>query len=287
MEKKDTLYFMFKVDVGSASVQQAREYAAAVSRMVNDKQKPDDQYTEKWFILPVRDEGTSIELIYPPTDYAKEQLEKRYNEMYNDIGSFVHKEHRASEFELSRDELTRRYLAKVEEICEDIDWKTSFGPEEICSLIYDIIHDARDKKDGEWYPVIYCGITNNNNRRYEVEEIRKQMDKLKERAEAKILLGQISYPINPLTNTLEDVNLRDVSHSITDVLLQDGILWAKIHVLDTPAGKELKVLMEQDAVVFRPVCDGTIETIGETNYVRIKDFRGIHAVSVQEDAFNV
>ena len=287
MEKKDTLYFMFKLDVGNANAMQAREFATAVTRMVTEKQKPDDQYNEKWFILPVRDEGTSIELVYPPTDYAKEQLEKRYAEMYLDIEKISNRENRASEFNLSREELTRRYLSKVEEIAEDIDWKTHFGPEEICSLIYDIIHDARDKKDGDWYPVIYCGITNNNDRRYEVEEVRQQMDKLKERTDAKILLGQIGYPINPLTNTLEDVSLRDVSHSITDVLLEDGILWAKIQVLDTPSGKELKALLEQDAVVFRPVCDGTVETIVETNYVRIKDFRGIHAVSVQEDAFNV
>ena len=40
---------------------------------------------------------------------------------------------------INRKELFRLYMIKVNLICEELDWKTSFGPEEIVELIVDIL----------------------------------------------------------------------------------------------------------------------------------------------------
>lgn len=295
MEKKDTLYFMFKIDVGNASVQQAREYAAAVNQMVSSKQKPDDQYFEKWFVLPVRDEGTSIELIYPPSDVAREQMEMRYDQFMEELDDILNRRSADEDDEyfeeplqwppMSKAELTRRYLAKVDEIATDIDWKTHFGPEEICSLIYDILNNEVEVMGSGFYPVIYCGVKNSNDRIYELEEVRNHLDDLNKACENGRFIGQIGYPIDD--NRLEPVNLKNASHVVNSFSIEDGILWANVKVLDTPPGKILQGLLDRNLVVFRPVVEGSVERIGETDYARIKKFLGVHAINVTEDSFNV
>jgi hypothetical protein len=40
---------------------------------------------------------------------------------------------------IDRDELFRLYMLKVNEICEECDWVTSFGPEEIINMVADIV----------------------------------------------------------------------------------------------------------------------------------------------------
>lgn len=200
---------MFKIDVGNASEQQARECAAAVNQMISSKQKPDDQYFEKWFVLPVRDEGTSIELIYPPSDGAREQMEMRYDQFMEELDDILNRK--------SVDEYFEEDLNKA---CE--------------------------------------------NGRF---------------------IGQIGYPIDD--NRLEPVNLKNASHIVNSFSIEDGILWANVKVLDTPPGKILQGLLDRNLVVFRPVVEGSVERIGETDYARIKKFLGVHAINITEDSFNV
>jgi hypothetical protein len=43
--------------------------------------------------------------------------------------------------EIDQEELYKLYIAKVEQICEELDWKTNFGPEEIVNLISHILEN--------------------------------------------------------------------------------------------------------------------------------------------------
>lgn len=43
---------------------------------------------------------------------------------------------------INRQKLYEVYMYKVDEICEICDWKTQFGPQEIVSLICDILEDT-------------------------------------------------------------------------------------------------------------------------------------------------
>lgn len=42
---------------------------------------------------------------------------------------------------IDRDELFRLYMLKVDETCEECDWVTSFGPEEIIHMVADIMEE--------------------------------------------------------------------------------------------------------------------------------------------------
>jgi hypothetical protein len=48
------------------------------------------------------------------------------------------------------------------------------------------------------------------------------------------------------------VDLSKVSHSVTNLYIEEGILKADIHILDTPYGNNLIKLLEKDVVGFRP-----------------------------------
>lgn len=43
--------------------------------------------------------------------------------------------------EINRDELYKLYMEKVNQIAEDCDWVTSFGPEEIVNMIANILEN--------------------------------------------------------------------------------------------------------------------------------------------------
>jgi len=42
---------------------------------------------------------------------------------------------------INREELYKLYMQHVEEICDDCDWKTQFGPEEIVNIIAQLLED--------------------------------------------------------------------------------------------------------------------------------------------------
>ena len=56
--------------------------------------------------------------------------------------------------EINKEELFKLYMEKVNQIAEDCDWVTSFGPEEIVNMIANIlennpqlINDSREEKE--------------------------------------------------------------------------------------------------------------------------------------------
>lgn len=179
---------------------------------------------------------------------------------------------------ISKEEMTKRYFAKVDQVCEDIDWKTTFGPEEICDMIYDILEKSVQLKNDGWHPIIYCGVKTVNDHVYEIENIEDQMEDLEERALHKNMGGQMGYPINSITNNLEPVDLSNVSHIVSGVQFEDGILWAKIDPIDSPKGRQLKAFMELDLVEFTHIAEGEIEERHGTKYVRVDKIIGVHAI---------
>ena len=56
--------------------------------------------------------------------------------------------------QINKEELFKLYMEKVNQIAEDCDWVTSFGPEEIVNMIANIlennpqlINDSREEKE--------------------------------------------------------------------------------------------------------------------------------------------
>lgn len=89
------------------------------------------------------------------------------------------------------------------------------------------------------------------------------------------LYGEIGYP-----NT-SSVSLSNVSHVITDLFIDEGILCGKIKILDTKNGKLL--LDNIDDFVFRPLSDGTV---GKDKRVKLTHFVTFNAVPKNEDAYS-
>lgn len=185
---------------------------------------------------------------------------------------------------LSKKELTRRYRAKVDRIATDLDWKTHFGPDEICDIIHDIITDSASGEHDGWHPVLYCGINTINGRQYQAENVDDILPALKDKVNAKFMLGQLGYPLND-DGSYKDVSFKDATHTVTDFKFIGGVLWAKVDILDTPKGHDLRNLMNQDLVVFRTMSEGEVETIYDSEYAVIHDIIGIHAINVADDAF--
>jgi hypothetical protein len=46
-----------------------------------------------------------------------------------------------NKLKINREELLSLYLKQVDDICEECDWKTSFGPKEIVTIIVKLLED--------------------------------------------------------------------------------------------------------------------------------------------------
>ena len=59
------------------------------------------------------------------------------------------------ELNITKEDLLNRYRIKIDNILDECDWKTSFGPEEICGIICGIIFET----DGNIYnPKTICDL---------------------------------------------------------------------------------------------------------------------------------
>lgn len=47
----------------------------------------------------------------------------------------------SKKYKIDEDELFKLYMTWVNQVCEDIDWKTNFGPEEIVGAISRILEE--------------------------------------------------------------------------------------------------------------------------------------------------
>lgn len=86
--------------------------------------------------------------------------------------------------------------------------------------------------------------------------------------------GEIStIEVNPLygeTRDIDDIDkalnsfdilLKNVSHTISNIVLEDNVLYGDIKILNTHKGKMLENMMLEfgDAIVFNPICTGIVD----------------------------
>jgi len=182
--------------------------------------------------------------------------------------------------QITKDELVRRYLSKIDDISYYLEDKTTFEPEEICRIIYDIIEDAPVKIHNYMFPVIYCGIKNKNGRVYGIDEVTSIIDSTNKQIEEESMPGCIGYPDDTC------VDLTKVTHFVSKFEVSDGILWAKINFLNEYSDN-LHQLLKDDLIVFRPIMYATLYPMHGIDYVRINKIIGVHAVPTNTDSYNL
>ena len=115
---------------------------------------------------------------------------------------------------------------------------------------------------------------NKNGRIYTTESVNKAIQEANDKSEKGQLLGELGY------GNVVDIDLKNVSHKISELKIEDNSVVGEIEILDTPSGNKLKDILDQ--VVFRPRGTGNINDKGEVENFKIISF---DAISKHEDAF--
>ena len=123
------------------------------------------------------------------------------------------------------------------------------------------------KEGGEYFlegVAAVFGVENSNHRIYEENEYLPHMDYLKKKIEQNRLVGELDHPKE------FDVSLKNISHVITDLNYdkQDRNVKIKVKLLDTPAGKIAKSLI--DAGVPISISSRAAGNVKENKKVEIK-----------------
>ena len=88
--------------------------------------------------------------------------------------------------------------------------------------------------------------------------------------------GEISHPGTP------NVDLSKISHEISNLRIEEDILYGDVNVLDTPQGKKLNKILSE--VIFRPRALGNIN---EQNVVENFELIAFDAIPKNQDSFNL
>ena len=84
-----------------------------------------------------------------------------------------------------------------------------------------------------------CAETKNGNGRvYPMRVLEREVDNYKKLVKEKRALGELDHPESSI------VNLANASHIVTDIWFEGKDVMGKIKVLETPAGKTLRALVE-------------------------------------------
>ena len=123
------------------------------------------------------------------------------------------------------------------------------------------------KEGGEYFlegVAAVFGVENSNHRIYEENEYLPHLDYLKKKIEQNRLVGELDHPKE------FDVSLKNISHVITDLNYdkQDRNVKIKVKLLDTPAGKIAKSLI--DAGVPISISSRAAGNVKENKKVEIK-----------------
>ena len=123
------------------------------------------------------------------------------------------------------------------------------------------------KEGGEYFlegVAAVFGVENSNHRIYEENEYLPHLDYLKKKIEQNRLVGELDHPKE------FDVSLKNISHVITDLNYdkQDRNVKIKVKLLDTPAGKIAKSLI--DAGVPVSISSRAAGNVKENKKVEIK-----------------
>ena len=83
-----------------------------------------------------------------------------------------------------------------------------------------------------------CGVKNGNGRMYTESVMKREVKKYQELVEAQQALGELDHPQEI------EISLVNVSHKVTKIWMDGNKVMGKIQVLDTPAGKTLRALVD-------------------------------------------
>ena len=117
-------------------------------------------------------------------------------------------------------------------------------------------------------------VLNLNDRIYTKKEVEPCLISLKEKIRDGVLFGELGYPEN------YDVCLREASHKILDLYIEDDYLIGVIETLNNSNGLVLKEII--DTVVFRP---SSIGTVNEDKYIKLEKILTFNAINSETDAF--
>ena len=106
-------------------------------------------------------------------------------------------------------------------------------------------------------------VKNGNGRYYSKDLWNREMDKYKELIEQRRSMGELDHPESSV------VNLKNVSHNITDYWWDGDNIMGKIEVLPTPSGNILKALIENGITVgVSSRGMGSLKPMGEVQEVQ-------------------
>lgn len=83
-----------------------------------------------------------------------------------------------------------------------------------------------------------CETVNGNGRVYTEAVLRREVDKYQKLVEQNRALGELDHP------DAVEISLERVSHKVTEIWMDGNKVMGKIKVLETPAGKTLRALVE-------------------------------------------
>ena len=82
-----------------------------------------------------------------------------------------------------------------------------------------------------------CGVKNGNGRVYPEDVLKREIEVYKKLVREKRALGELDHPDDSV------INLKNVSHIVTDIWWEGKDVMGKIKVLTTPSGRILKDLI--------------------------------------------
>ena len=186
---------------------------------------------------------------------------------------------------LDLQELTLRYFGAVDRVASDIETKTAFHAEEICSMIYDIIKEKADQPENT-YSVMFAG-THYDGAYLDCEQIEGVLDKFNEYVQIQQCLGETDPVFDDRGKLL--VTLSKVSHLVTEIWFDMGVLYARIKVLPTPMGEALNKSLTAGEMVFRPrMYYHKMKYSGEgAEFLKIRQIITIDAIRKELDPFKL
>ena len=108
-----------------------------------------------------------------------------------------------------------------------------------------------------------CEVKNGNGRYYSRELWKREMEKYKDLIDENRAVGELDHPEDQV------VNLKNVSHNITDYWWDGDNIMGKIEVLPTPSGNILKALIESGITVgVSSRGMGSLKPMGEVQEVQ-------------------
>ena len=83
-----------------------------------------------------------------------------------------------------------------------------------------------------------CGVKNGNGRMYTESVMKREVGKYQQLVKDQQALGELDHPQEV------EISLERVSHKVTEIWMEGNKVMGKIKVLETPAGKTLRALVE-------------------------------------------